>query len=120
MEDHRLARQLRAAGHLVYLPSELGLKGQRDDLHLQTATSLGAVLVSHNQKDFDPLHRDWSAKGQLHTGIILVVQRLDIGSKIAWLQRAATLLTAELAKNQLMFLKMFETDEQAELFVSSL
>jgi len=46
MEDHRLARQLRAAGHLVYVASELGLKGQSDDQQLRTATELGAAIAT--------------------------------------------------------------------------
>jgi hypothetical protein len=91
MEDHRLARQLRAAGHLVYLPGELGVKGQSDELHLAAASDLGAVIVTHNQKDFDPRHRDWTAKRRTHTGIILVVQRMDIGTKLASMDRAARL-----------------------------
>lgn len=120
MEDHRLARQLRAAGHLVYVPSELGVKGESDYLHLLRAAASGAVIVTHNQKDFDPLHREWHARGQPHAGIMLVVQQVDIGTKIASLERAARLLTAELARDQLMYLKMFESDRQADLFISSL
>ncbi len=120
MEDHRLARQLRAAGHSVYLPSELGVKGQSDELHLATANDLGAVVVTHNQKHFDPLHHRWDAEGRAHAGILLVVQRLNIAMKLAAVERAARLLSSEAAKNQLMYLKMFETDEQAQLFISSL
>jgi hypothetical protein len=120
MEDHRVARQLRAAGHLVYLPSELSVKGQPDELHLAAATDLGAVIATHNQKHFYPLHREWNAQGRAHAGILLVVQQLDIGSKLASVERAARLLTPELAKNQLMYLKMFETEQRAQLFISSL
>src|SRR5437867_2068684 len=60
MVDHRLARQLRAAGHLIYLPSELGVGGQADELHLAQATELEAVLVTQNRRDFAPLHHKWA------------------------------------------------------------
>lgn len=51
----QVARQLRAAGHLVYVTSDLGVKGQDDELHLETATRLSAVLASQNQQ-FAPLY----------------------------------------------------------------
>ena len=49
IQQRRLVRQLRAADHLLYLPSELGVEGQSDELHLTSATTLGAVLVTHNR-----------------------------------------------------------------------
>lgn len=120
MEDHRLARQLRAAGHLVYLPSELGVTGQSDESHLAAATDLSAVVVTHNQKHFTPLHHSWENEGRGHAGILLVIQNLDIGTKLASIDRTARLLTPEAAAGQLMYVKMFETEERAQLFVASL
>ena len=119
MEDHRLVRQLRAAGHLVYLPSELSVAGQSDESHLATATDLSAVVVTHNQKHFTPLHHSWENEGRGHAGILLVIQNLDIGTKLASIDRAARLLTPD-AAGQLMYVKMFETEERAHLFVASL
>ena len=119
-QQYRLVRQLRAAGHLLYLPSELGLEGQADELHLATATHLGAVLVTHNQKHFAPLHYRWESNRQTHGGIILVRQELDVGKKLASLDRVARLLTAEAASGQLMPLEMFKTEEGAEAYVASL
>ena len=118
--DHRLARQLRAAGHLIYLPAELHLDGRDDDLHLATATRLGAVLVTQNQQDFAPLHRDWQVEGREHAGIILVVQEDYIGTKLACLDRAARLLTPEAARGQLMPFQMFGTEDLARAYVASL
>ena len=118
--DHRLARQLRAAGHLIYFPAELHVAGQSDELHLATATRLGAVLVTHNQQDFAPLHHRWRAAGREHAGIILVVQEEYIGTKLACLDRATRLLTPEAALGQLMPFQMFETEERALAYVASL
>ena len=80
---------------------------------------LGAVLASQNQQHFEPLHRQWNDEGRTHAGI-LVTHQIRIGLKIEWLERAARLLTPELAQNQLMKLPMFETEEKGQLFVASL
>ncbi len=114
-----MVRPLQAAGHLLYLPSELGVGGQKDEPHLNTATSLGAVLVTTNQRDFEPLHRQWQASEQEHAGILLT-EELPIGELIHRLQRAAQLLTQEIAHNQLMHLALFRTDELAEAYATSL
>ena len=114
-----VARQLRAAGHLVYVTSDLGVEGQDDELHLETATRLGAVLSSQNQKHFAPLYGRWYASGRRHAGILLTYQR-PLALRIEYLERAARLLTPEAAANQLMFLDYFETEEQGLTFVASL
>jgi len=57
LEKKDVARQLRAAGHLVYVANELGLKGQSDDQRLRTATDLGAAIATQNQRDFTRLHQ---------------------------------------------------------------
>lgn len=84
----QVARQLRAAGHLVYVTSDLGVEGQDDTLHLETATRLGAVLATQNQGDFVRLHRRWGADRRQHAGI-LVTRWLPIGLRIQRLERAA-------------------------------
>jgi predicted nuclease of predicted toxin-antitoxin system len=115
----QVARQLRAAGHVLYVTSELGLKGQQDQAHLEAATTLGAVLVSQNQRDFVPLHRRWQALGREHAGIIITPQ-VPIGIRIKRLERAARLLNPEAARNQLMELNLFETEELGQAYVISL
>jgi len=114
-----VARQLRAAGHLVYVTTDLNLEGADDVVHLEKATALGAVLASQNQSDFDPLHWTWQAMGRRHAGI-LASRQLPIGFRIQSLERAARLLTPELAHNQLMKLSMFATEAKGLLFVDSL
>jgi len=120
MVDHRLARQLRAAGHLIYLPSELGVGGQADELHLAQATELEAVLVTQNRRDFAPLHHKWAAEQREHAGILLVVRRTSISIKIACLDRVARFLTREAAASQLMELDLFDTEDRALAYIASL
>ena len=43
MVDKRIARQLRAAGHSIYLPNEVGTGGAEDRVHLETASTLGLL-----------------------------------------------------------------------------
>ena len=115
----QVARQLRAAGHLVYVTSDLGVEGQDDEPHLEVATRLGAVLASQNQKHFAPLHHRWQARGRRHAGILLT-QWLPIGQRIERLERAARLLTPGAAANQFMFLDSFKTEETGLTFIASL
>ncbi len=96
------------------------MRGQDDASHLATATSLGAVLVSQNQRDFDPLHDRWQAAGREHAGILTATQRLPTGIKIQRLERAARLLTSETAHNLLMKLPLFDTEEGGQAYVLSL
>ena len=120
IEDDRLARQLRAAGHLIYLPYELGVEGQDDDLHLAVATARGAVLATHNLDDFNRIYSEWWTEGREHGGILLVRQRDHISTKLEYVERAARLLSPEAARNQLMPYQMFETEETAASYVVSL
>ena len=120
IEDDRLARQLRAAGHLIYLPYELGVEGQDDDLHLVAATERRAVLATHNQDDFNRIHDRWWGDGRHHAGILVVRQKDYIGTKIACLDRAARLLSPEAARNQLMPYQMFDTEDRARTYVAAL
>jgi hypothetical protein len=115
----QVARQLRAAGHLIYVTSELGTEGQSDPLHLEAATKLGAVLASQNRKDFEPLHHEWETVGLQHAGI-LVTRQLPIGVRVQRLERAARLLTPEAAYNQLMELDLFDDEIRGQTYVLSL
>ncbi len=115
----QVARQLRAAGHLIYVTSELGVEGKDDEAHLENATRLGAVIATQNRKDFDPLHHTWQASGREHAGI-LVTQWLHIGPRLDRLSRAARMLTPELAANQLMVLGQFRTEAAGADFIRAL
>jgi hypothetical protein len=119
LTDKALARQLRAAGHLIYLISELGYLGRDDPFQLESATGLAAVLVTQNQRDFVPLHHQWQAEGLTHSGILLT-RWLPIGARVERMERAARLLTPDIASNQLLQLDLFATDQQAQQYIESL
>ena len=61
-----VARQLRAAGHAVYMPQELGLLKAPDPVILAEATSRAAVVVTNNIHDFVDLHRKHERTGEPH------------------------------------------------------
>jgi len=68
---------------------------------------------------FDPLHYRWQAEGRRHSGI-LGTRQLRIGLRLQALERAARLLTPEIAANQLMKLAMFGTEEKGLTYIASL
>ncbi|HEX6513663.1 MAG TPA: hypothetical protein VF157_15275, partial [Chloroflexota bacterium] len=110
---------LRAAGHFLYLPPDLGVEGQDDEPHLLMATKLGAVLVTTNQQHFDPLHFRWQAAGREHSGI-LSTPEIEPGELFRRLDRAARLLTPEAAHNQLLRLSAFKEEEEARNYLTAL
>jgi Domain of unknown function (DUF5615) len=82
--DHNIsveiAELLRLSGHVAVTADELGLSRATDDVHLLVAADRGAILVTHNRKDFELLHdawRRWSAAwgvAPVHGGILILAQ----------------------------------------------
>jgi predicted nuclease of predicted toxin-antitoxin system len=67
-----LARLLRKAGHDVRLPSEAGLSGESDAVHLAYAVRENRVCLTRNYDDFQDLHKlILEVKGH-HPGILVV------------------------------------------------
>lgn len=94
--------------------------GEDDPSQLETATRLRAVLATQNLRDFEGLHYHWQAHDRRHAGILLTPQHLPLRSKIEWLERAARLLSPEIARNQLMLLRLFDTERRARAYVTAL
>lgn len=67
-----LVRQLRQAGHDVQLPSDVGLAGEDDPVHLTHTIRDDRVLLSHNHRDFEKLHKLVMQSGGHHPGIFSV------------------------------------------------
>jgi hypothetical protein len=72
--------ELRIYQHDVVNVRDLGLKGERDAVHLANAARQGRLLVTRNRHDFETLHVAWQHWPQLwgvaplpeHPGILLI------------------------------------------------
>jgi hypothetical protein len=67
-----LVSLLKRAGHDIRLPSDVGLVGQSDPVHLKRAITDRRSLLSGNHKDFEELHDLIQAAGGTHSGILIV------------------------------------------------
>jgi predicted nuclease of predicted toxin-antitoxin system len=75
----QLAGMLRAQGIDVVTTLEAGALGQSDAQQLADAVMAGRVFVTHNRLDFEHLHAEYLAESRAHCGIIIAVQRRDLG-----------------------------------------
>ena len=106
--DPLLIRLLRNAGHDVRIPSELGLSGQQDAVHLRHAIREVRTLLTGNHDDFAFLH-DLIVEAEGHHGGVLVVRRdnnpkRDLSSK-GIVRAIANLLAAQIPlRDQFMVL----------------
>ena len=69
--DIKLAEILKSNGHEADTTSESGNQGASDESQLTLATSLGAILITHNRRHFRRLHRNWTQEGKWHSGIVI-------------------------------------------------
>ncbi|HEV3417952.1 MAG TPA: DUF5615 family PIN-like protein [Pirellulales bacterium] len=67
-----LARLLRQAGHDVQFPTDAGLSGEDDAVHLTHAVSDERVLLTSNHRDFLNLHNLIMQVSGHHPGILVV------------------------------------------------
>jgi hypothetical protein len=67
-----LAQALRRASHDVRMPSEAGLSGASDAVHLRRCIQEDRVLLSRNYVDFEELHLLVLESTGHHPGILLV------------------------------------------------
>lgn len=67
-----LVQLLRKAGHDVQIPSNIGMYGADDPVHLAHAATAGRVFLSFNHKDFKQLHKLVVATRGHHPGILIV------------------------------------------------
>ena len=103
--DRALIEALRTRGFEVLSPHESGLLGADDERQLRWCTEHGYVLVSHNVGDFCRHHRDFLARGEDHSGMVLIRQQtLGIGEKLRRLIRLASSRSAEDMRNRIEFL----------------
>src|SRR5262249_41609864 len=67
-----LIKLLRKVGHDVQLPSDVGRSSATDPVHLTHAITADRALLTHNRKDFQPLHELIVAARGHHPGILVV------------------------------------------------
>jgi len=67
-----LSRLLQRAGHDVRLPSEVGMAGEDDPVHLAQAIREDRIFLSHNHHDFEDLHNLLAVGRGHHPGILVV------------------------------------------------
>jgi hypothetical protein len=79
--DHDLNRQVKAAlealGHQVIRTRDLQLERADDATQLLTAARRGAMLVTHNERDYTLLHRAWRLwpAPLAHAGVLVIPQQ---------------------------------------------
>jgi predicted nuclease of predicted toxin-antitoxin system len=93
--DPELATQLRRRGVIAYSTRDLGKLGASDDMQLETALSLNAVLVTHDidfiQIAFQRLQEGRPCPGILH----IKEQMFSIGFLVRLLEKIAFTCTAQ-------------------------
>jgi predicted nuclease of predicted toxin-antitoxin system len=76
LDDDSASRQLvavlRKSGHDVATPTDLGISGAPDPVHLVRAIQGARVLLTRNARDFSLLHELVRVSGGSHPGIMLV------------------------------------------------
>jgi hypothetical protein len=70
--DGVFVKLLRRAGHEVAIPSDAGLAGADDPVHLTHAIRSGWPLFSFNHDDFEQLHVLIGVAAGHHPGILIV------------------------------------------------
>ena len=72
-----LAKLLRNAGHDIQMPSDIGMGGAPDPVHLTRAIKDGRVCITKNHDDFWILHNLIKQARGYHPGILVVRQDND-------------------------------------------
>jgi hypothetical protein len=67
-----LVRLLQRAGHDIEIPSDVGISGRSDAVHLRYSISASRPLLSANHRDFRELHDLIRAANGNHPGILIV------------------------------------------------
>lgn len=98
-----LAKALKRRGFEASTTSEHGNFSLEDEEQLAFATSIDAVMFTHNVADFPRIHFEFLFVGRMHCGII-VAKQLPIGELLKPLLRLAVELSSVHMKNRLEYL----------------
>jgi Domain of unknown function (DUF5615) len=76
LDDDSVQRQLvvrlRKAGHWVVVPTDVGMAGRADPLHLLYAVQQTLTLLTRNYDDFENLHKLVTGCGGHHAGVLVI------------------------------------------------
>ncbi|MBE9117440.1 DUF5615 family PIN-like protein [Lusitaniella coriacea LEGE 07157] len=97
-----VATLLRAKGFNATTTREQRMLGQSDRAQLVYAISVERCILTHNRRDFERLHLEYTTKEQHHWGIVIVPHKnpQEIARRVAILLDT---LTADEIANQLLY-----------------
>jgi hypothetical protein len=106
--QHGLVTALRARRVDILTASDAGMINKGDGDHLRWAARNQRALYSFNMADYTWLHRQWLARGEPHSGIILASQqRYSVGEQLRRLLRLLSRTTAEEMQHRLEYLSVW-------------
>ena len=105
--NNAIMRELRGRGFDVTSSAEVGMRGRPDADHLRFAADAGRVMVSGNRGDFARLHGQWVARGEHHSGIILIEQRMAVGSRVRAFAELLRELNSDEFEDRVEYLKQW-------------
>jgi hypothetical protein len=102
-------KAIRAASIDVVSAREAGMLRRSDDDQLRYATDASRLILTHNQRDFARIHREWIRDGGHHGGICIMVKELDYGPGeiVRRLDLLAEVFRRTGTRDQLLFLSNF-------------
>ena len=102
----KLATKIRGRDYDARSAHEEGNLELSDDEQLKYAVAHGRAILTHNTKDFEPLHRKWLAEGKEHAGII-VSTRIEFGELLRRILRLLNHITVDEMRNTIRYLSDF-------------
>lgn len=98
-----VCKALRLRGFEAYATVERDKCESTDEEQLAYATSIGAILLTHNVQDFPRIHYELMRDGKHHGGII-VAKQISTGKILESLLHLAAILSDEDMKDRLEYL----------------
>lgn len=102
----KLAAMIRKHGYNARSASEEGNGKLSDQEQPEFAAAQGRALLTHNQKDFLPLHRRWQRQGKHHSGIIVSPQ-LALGELLRRMLQLLNRVAADEIRDDVKYLSDF-------------
>ena len=111
--DHAIIPSLIRQDLTIVTTRSAGRRGEPDIVHLRFAASQGLCLVTSNQGDFQRLHGEFAARGEGHSGIVVVTQqRWGPGERVRRLLRIAAAFSPAEMENRIEFLSDWGDDRE--------